>query len=341
MLREDSTNPLSQYHIGTLALDANQQLEDPNSDCDSNSVFLNKRKWKPATLTTITPVSHDSIIYRFSLWPPDMPLGLPVGQHVFVRLRRKGAGVENDGEPGEMVQRAYTPVSKYDAHGHVDLLIKLVLPTQFIFHALNATLTPMFYQRIYHPSKAFPLGGKMTMGFHELEIGDTIELKGPLGSFVYTENRNITYRSVPQLGIKKLGMICGGSGITPILQVLRAVIRDIEAGEPEMKIWIIDANKTEDDILCREELDEYLVSHGSVKGSERVFLHHILSKPPPIWPESYGSGRITESILQNHLPPPSDDTMILICGPDGMINHTVKPGLTKLGWDIEKSLVVF
>lgn len=180
------------------------------------------------------------------------------------------------------------------------------------------------------------------MGFHQLVVGDKIELKGPLGSFVYSENCNITFRSVPRPGIRKLGLICGGSGITPILQVLRAAIQDIEQSEDtEMKLWVIDANKTEEDILYREELDQYLASHGATKGSERYFLHHTLSTPPPSWPEHYSKGRITESMLSSHLPPPSDDAMILICGPDGMINDTVKPGLTKLGWDIEKSLVVF
>jgi nitrate reductase (NAD(P)H) len=41
-------------------------------------------------------------------------------------------------------------------------------------------------------------------------------------------------------------MLCGGSGITPILQVLKGVIEDPEDTETEM--WCIDANKSIEDI---------------------------------------------------------------------------------------------
>lgn len=71
------------------------------------------------TLTEIRPVNHDSLIYRFSLPFAEQKLGLPAGQHVFARLRRK--------DTGELVQRAYTPVSPEDARGSLELLIKYVL----------------------------------------------------------------------------------------------------------------------------------------------------------------------------------------------------------------------
>lgn len=51
----------------------------------------------------------------------------------------------------------------------------------------------------------------MTMGFHQLQIGDEVELKGPLGSFVWQGNRTAVYRGVPRK-YKEIGMICGGSG---------------------------------------------------------------------------------------------------------------------------------
>jgi len=52
-------------------------------------------------------------------------MGLPIGQHVYVRLRRKVTHKE-DAEivHGELVQRAYTPLSRPHDRGTVDLLIK-------------------------------------------------------------------------------------------------------------------------------------------------------------------------------------------------------------------------
>jgi len=310
---DDARVKLRKFHIGTLQANEGEPLGGQELGSDSgSSVFLDRRTWKPAKLVKITGVSHDSFIYRFALHSPDQPLGLPVGQHVFVRLRRKTTG--------EMVQRAYTPVSRQEERGSIDLLVKLYLP--------NAD---------------FPSGGKMTVGFHELVIGDTVDFKGPLGSFIWEGKGNIRWKDIPRPGIRHIGLICGGSGITPILQVLRSVLDDDE--DTETQLYLLDANKTETDILCRDELDivNRLHGHGSptISGDRkaRIRIHHTLGRPPPQWPLSVG--RINDAMLNAHMPSPSDDAIILICGPEPMIQHTVKPGLTRLGWDISKSLVVF
>lgn len=99
---------------------------------------------------------------------------------------------------------------------------------------------------------------------------------------------------------------------------------------------MISANKTEQDILCREELDFLLATHGR----ERFKLHYTLSvAPAKKWP--YSVGRLSGVLLAEHMPRPSDLGLILACGPDAMISHSIKPGLQDMGWDIEKSLVVF
>ena len=48
-----------------------------------------------------------------------------------------------------------------------------------------------------------------------------------------------------------------------------------------------------------------------------------------------------QAMFESHLPPPSEDSLILYCGSDPMLDLTVKPGLKALGWDLEKQLVVF
>ncbi|KZT38057.1 hypothetical protein SISSUDRAFT_1047659 [Sistotremastrum suecicum HHB10207 ss-3] len=290
---------LADHHIGTLS---GPLEETAIGEVDNSGPFLHKTIWKKVRLTEATRISHDSIIYRFALARPDQPLGLPVGQHVFVRLKRK--------DTGEIIQRAYTPVSQQNAVGFIDLLIKL-----------------------YLSSPQFPEGGKMTTGFHQLQIDDEIELKGPLGSFVWEGKGVARWRDI-QIRPKKLGLICGGSGITPILQVLRGVLQDEE--DKETQIWLLNANKTEADILCNEELTNFMVSHGS---TGRYRLHHTLGRPPQNW--TFSTGRINDDMLKNHLPPPDDDALVLICGPDSMIKQTVMPGLTRLGWDVPKKLVIF
>ena len=45
--------------------------------------------------------------------------------------------------------------------------------------------------------------------FSELAIGDTINARGPKGQFNYTPNM-----------CREIGMIAGGTGLTPMLQVI-------------------------------------------------------------------------------------------------------------------------
>lgn len=109
------------------------------------ATFLSKTEWKTTVLVSTRVASHNSRYYRFALERDDQLLGLvspvishspyqrqlisyqPIGQHVFIRMRGKpGVGLGD----GELVQRAYTPVSHAGAVGYLDLLIKLYLPDQ-------------------------------------------------------------------------------------------------------------------------------------------------------------------------------------------------------------------
>ncbi|EMD41310.1 hypothetical protein CERSUDRAFT_89880 [Gelatoporia subvermispora B] len=295
----DAKSKLREYHIGTLEglLDSSENTEDE----DHSEGFLHPKTWKHVRLMEVLRINHDSNLYRFVLpGASDQPLGLSVGQHVFVRLKRR--------DTGEVVQRAYTPVSPGNASGAIDFLIKL-----------------------YLPNSDFPIGGKMSVGLHQLQIGDTVELKGPLGSFVWKGRGTALWKGVTR-HVKEIGMVCGGSGITPILQVLRSVLHDAE--DTDTRIWLICANKTETDILCREELHELQAQYGT-----RFRIHHTLSHAPPGW--RYSFGRINDSILSSHLPEPSSDGLILACGPSAMISDTLRPGLRRLRWDVQQSLVVF
>lgn len=336
LLRAELTFPqaakatLVQFHIGTLIPSTVVVSDLPIVAAVPDTQFLSKTKWKHAQLTSIELVNHDSRLYKFELEHPEQPLGLPTGQHVYVRLRRKVSPGDAEGTSvvveGDLVQRAYTPVSGKDAKGHVELLIK-----------------------VYHRTEDFPEGGKMTLGFEELEVGDKVEFKGPLGSFEWLGKGVAKWRGVERKA-RNIGMICGGSGqssiparfssradvgtgITPIIQVLRGIIHDVE--DSTTNLWLINANKTEQDILLRAEL-QALADH---VGPSRFQHHYCLSKAPEDWEHS--KGRINFDMLRKHLPPAADDSLILICGPEPMIEGVVKPGLTELGWDIEKSLVVF
>jgi nitrate reductase (NAD(P)H) len=125
----------SQFHIGKLTTESDSEVALPE-DTTESSTFLQRSRWNSASLRSVVQVNHDSALYRFSFPSPNLSLGLPVGQHVFVRLRQKASGA--------WVQRAYTPVSRHGESGQIDILIKQVLSHPgLVFSSSDHVIDPL------------------------------------------------------------------------------------------------------------------------------------------------------------------------------------------------------
>jgi nitrate reductase (NAD(P)H) len=116
----DARKQLANFHIGILLGDI--QAKTIEKDNDQSGPFLHPKKWKKVVLVDIKDVSVNTKIFRFSLPDQEQELGLPCGQHIYVRLRRKIS--HQDNVKGQLVQRAYTPLWERRAKGFIDLLIK-------------------------------------------------------------------------------------------------------------------------------------------------------------------------------------------------------------------------
>lgn len=73
------------------------------------------------------------------------------------------------------------------------------------------------HKQVYSPCERFPEGGKMSQLLDSLEIGDTIDIKGPVGEIVYLEPGQLLIKGKPR-NASKLAMLAGGTGITPMYQ---------------------------------------------------------------------------------------------------------------------------
>lgn len=124
-------------------------------------------------------------------------------------------------------------------------------------------------------------------------------------------------------------MIAGGSGITPIWQVLMHALKD-EKDTTEM--WVLFANQTEKDILLHNELKDIADKYPS-----RVHIWYTVDRAEPDW--KYSVGFINKDIVRDHLPPPGDDTLILMCGPPPMIKFACEPSLNELNHPVERRFV--
>lgn len=96
-------------------------------------------------------------------------------------------------------------------------------------------------------------------------------------------------------------MIAGGTGITPMLQVMRAIL---ENPVDKTRINLIFANVKLEDILLKEVFDQL-----SSKHSDRLTVHYVLSNPHPEW--TGGKGRVSKEMIQKHCPAPSPNIKIL------------------------------
>ncbi|KAJ3665042.1 hypothetical protein Zmor_000558 [Zophobas morio] len=242
-------------------------------------------------------ISHDTRRFRFGLPTKDHILGLPIGQHIHL-----SAKIGDD-----LIIRSYTPVSSDDDYGFVDLVIKV-------------------YFKNVHPR--FPEGGKMSQHLESLKIGDTIEVRGPSGRLQYKGHGTFSVKKLrkdpPQaVTVNKVSMIAGGTGITPMLQLIRHITKD---PADKTKLKLIFANQTEKDILVRKELEEVAEKH-----PDQFELWYTLDTPGESW--KYSSGFINDTMIQEHLFPPSNDNIVLMCGPPPMINYACNPNLEKLKYD--------
>lgn len=100
-------------------------------------------------------------------------------------------------------------------------------------------------------------------------------------------------------------------------------------------MWLIYANKSEQDTLCYDELTSL-----AKENPDQLKVHFTIEEAPPN-PWTYSIGRITDPMLKENFPAPSADTLALFCGPEPMLKFAVRPGLERLGWNLDSQLVLF
>lgn len=159
--------------------------------------------------------------------------------------------------------------------------------------------------------KSYPTGN-ISKHVASLMVGQTMKVKGPKGAMVYTPNM-----------VRRFGMIAGGTGITPMLQVIKAILRGREAGD-RTEVDLIFANVNPEDILLKEDLDAL------AKQDPKFRVYYVLNNPPEKW--DGGVGFVTADMIKARLPAPAKDIKILICGPPPMVS-AMKKATLELGYE--------
>lgn len=259
--------------------------------------FVDKNTKIDLVLLEKEELTSDVRLFRFALPSDNHWHGLPIGKHVNVVAHIDG----------QMVIRPYTPVSTPAECGYLDLVLKVYF----------ANVNPKF-----------PNGGKMSQYLESKKPGDKVTFKGPFGHVSYQGNGVLLAEHGKDrkelLKRKQFGLIAGGTGLTPLLAVVRNILSN---PRDKTTVSLLFANKTPEDILLKEELDSLAASDSRFK------VWYTVDEAPAGW--AYSAGFISDTMIREHLPPAGPDTQILICGPPPMVKFACKPNLEKLGFTPE------
>ncbi len=144
--------------------------------------------------------------------------------------------------------------------------------------------------------------GDFTARIDRLATGDKAVLMGPFGRFCHL------LRSRPD---EPLVMIAGGIGITPMLSMLRY----LAVAEPDRCVTLIWANRTEADIVLRDEIgviDDQMVN---------LSVHHVLSREVDFSGEK---GHVNSALLQRLVGADLEAADVFVCGPGAMMSAARK-----------------
>jgi len=167
--------------------------------------------------------------FSFELPSPLQASGLKVGQYIAVRAAFAG----------DSKVRFYSPITRYDTHGCIDLLIKT------------------------SPNES--LG--MTQHIMDMKPGHFLEFSGPKGGF------NFDIKEVP-----KIGLIAGGVGISPMIQIIRQVVYSKLNTEVTL-LWGVEFMS---ELIYKWKLDKL------VKECPNLKVVYVLHHPPYSWEGEVG-----------------------------------------------------
>ena len=218
------------------------------------------------------------------------------------------------------VKHTYTIVSRPDAAGYFDLLIK----------GYDPSLLPDPTKK---GGKALLLkdgtGGGVAWHTVHKRPGEYVEVKlkkkkshiGGQSTGGYRANR-----------WREVGMVGSGTGVAPFIQIIRTAVPD---PTDNTRFSVVMCQRTEADLLLKDELDTWARDY-----SDQVRVTYTLTRPSDTWKGRIG--RVDAGLLRETMPQPADDIIVLVCGTDefrdamaGPRNEEEpvigKPGKTKTG----------
>ncbi|KAK9413357.1 hypothetical protein SUNI508_02556 [Seiridium unicorne] len=277
--------------------------EAARSDPAKSKTLLQSKRWTSVKLTRREKLTEDTFQYTFQYSDKDSSkrLGLETCQHIQFGIHMLD----------KMLVRSYTPtrpILQNEDDGTFDLVLKT-----------------------YFPDENQP-GGAFSNMLYKMEIGEDVQVSGPTGEIEYKGNGKFRIEGNEVL-FDKVNLILGGSGITPGYQLLERILRT--PGD-RTQIRMVDANRTEGDILLRDEMEKLRKKH-----PDQFAMTQVLSHPsnPDGWQGE--TGHINADIIRKACFEPGKGVACFLCGPPAMIQKAALPSLVDWGFEEDKNLYGF
>lgn len=150
-------------------------------------------------------------------------------------------------------------------------------------------------------------GGKMSNKINDISLGTILEVMPPQGRF-FTE--------ISASNKKHYFLIGGGSGITPLMSIIKTVLH----AEPNSRCTLIYGNRNAASIIFKNELDELAAAHPG-----RLSIIYSIDQPEAGWnglTRMLSADTIKQLITQHQ--GTITEREFFICGPAGMMEQAKK-----------------
>lgn len=185
------------------------------------------------------------------------------------------------------------------------LTIKADIAGESIRRAYSLCSSPLVDSDLAVTVKAVKEGRMSRFINEQLKAGQRLEVFPPMGNFNITPDASMPKHYV---------LIGGGSGITPLMSILKTVLK----AEPNSKITLIYANRNEESIIFHQPLTQLEQAN-----SGRFRMIQILAESKPGWLGLTGVphrsmilGLVQDLLSTDRLP-----KSYWICGPAGMMEE--------------------
>ena len=250
--------------------------------------FAAPRSWSAlATLTTNEPIGTGSAYLTFVLEPgAAMPPLLP-GQHLSLSSTESGGQI-----------RSYTPVEVDPSARTIRLAVKA-----------------------YPLDTSSPEIGAFSRWLVGLAPSSQVRLRAPSGAAVLDVSKAPgSQLYIPRFGtavpLQRLGLVAGGTGVTPVVQMVKAACERASTtsdAATKLQISVLISDRTPESALLADEIEQARSEAPSVVISVHKTFTNLKMAPPA----GADTRRVDRAMLSAHLPAPGEGTAVLVCGPTG------------------------